>query len=56
MVGAALLLASSAAWSAGAALQYLDAKVDLNDRVSLQKGAKLFVNYCLSCHAMSSSA
>jgi len=24
---------------------------DLNDKVSLQHGAKLFVNYCLSCHS-----
>jgi len=26
---------------------------DLNDRESLQHGAKLFVNYCLSCHSAS---
>jgi len=30
----------------------LDAvKVDLNDQHSLQRGARLFVNYCLSCHS-----
>jgi ubiquinol-cytochrome c reductase cytochrome c1 subunit len=28
-----------------------DAHIDLHDRASLQRGAKLFVNYCLSCHA-----
>ncbi|HEY0720360.1 MAG TPA: cytochrome c1 [Gammaproteobacteria bacterium] len=27
------------------------AHVDLNDKASLQRGAKLFVNYCLSCHS-----
>ncbi|HIF9076500.1 TPA: cytochrome c1 [Photobacterium damselae] len=25
---------------------------DLRDKASLQKGAKLFVNYCLACHSM----
>lgn len=25
--------------------------IDLNNKASLQKGAKLFVNYCLSCHS-----
>ena len=28
-----------------------NANVDLSDRVSLQNGAKLFVNYCVSCHS-----
>jgi ubiquinol-cytochrome c reductase cytochrome c1 subunit len=27
------------------------ANIDLTNKHSLQKGAKLFVNYCLSCHA-----
>ena len=27
------------------------ANVDINDQASLQNGAKLFVNYCLSCHS-----
>lgn len=32
----------------------LDAvKVDLNDQASLQRGARLFMNYCLSCHSAS---
>lgn len=53
ILAATLLLSANVAWSAGAKLEYLDPKVDLSDRVSLQKGAKLFVNYCLSCHAMS---
>ena len=25
--------------------------IDLNDKPSLQRGAQLFVNYCLSCHS-----
>jgi ubiquinol-cytochrome c reductase cytochrome c1 subunit len=28
-------------------------KVDLSDQASLQRGAKIFVNYCLSCHSAS---
>jgi len=27
--------------------------IDLGDKASLQRGAKLFVNYCLSCHSAS---
>ncbi|MFT5173839.1 MAG: ubiquinol-cytochrome c reductase cytochrome c1 subunit [Gammaproteobacteria bacterium] len=41
------------AQAAGGAMHYLDAKVNLDDRASLQNGARVFVNYCLSCHAMS---
>jgi ubiquinol-cytochrome c reductase cytochrome c1 subunit len=30
----------------------LDAvKIDLSDKTSLQRGARIFVNYCLSCHS-----
>ncbi len=28
-------------------------KIDLGDRTSLQNGARIFVNYCLSCHSAS---
>jgi len=28
-------------------------KVDLGDQASLQRGARIFVNYCLSCHSAS---
>ena len=32
----------------------LDAvKIDLNDTASLQRGARTFINYCLSCHSAS---
>lgn len=39
--------------AAGAAIHLLEAKPDLSDKASLQRGAKLFVNYCLSCHSAS---
>jgi ubiquinol-cytochrome c reductase cytochrome c1 subunit len=29
----------------------LEANVNLGNKVSLQRGARLFVNYCLSCHS-----
>ncbi len=29
----------------------LDANVNLGNKTSLQRGARLFVNYCLSCHS-----
>ena len=28
------------------------AKIDLHDKASLQRGAQLFMNYCLGCHSM----
>ncbi len=33
--------------------QMMRAEVDLSDRKSLQRGARTFVNYCLSCHSAS---
>ncbi len=39
--------------AAGAAIELLEAKPDLSDKASLQRGAKLFVNYCVSCHSAS---
>ena len=48
----ALLLVSATAFAAGGeALQH--ANVNIRDTAAAQRGAKLFVNYCLSCHAAS---
>ena len=48
----ALLSVSTSALAAGdAALMHAD--VNLRDTAASQRGAKLFVNYCLSCHAAS---
>lgn len=30
----------------------MDAQTDLGDKVSLQRGAKYFVNYCMGCHSL----
>jgi len=35
----------------GEGANLMHANVDLSDRASLQRGARLFMNYCLSCHA-----
>ena len=35
--------------SGGVHLDHVD--IDITDKASLQRGAKTFVNYCLSCHS-----
>ena len=44
---------ATAAWSAGAGLDLLAARVDVEDAASLQRGARIYVNYCLGCHSLS---
>ncbi len=46
----ALALAAAAAPAAEAGYPLDRAPIDPNDLVSLQSGARTFVNYCLSCH------
>ncbi len=46
-----LLLAPGLAWSAGGHVKLDRAPINLNDNASLQRGAALFVNYCLNCHS-----
>jgi ubiquinol-cytochrome c reductase cytochrome c1 subunit len=48
---AALLLAPALALAASAGIRLDRAPIDLNDNPSLQRGAQIFVNYCLSCHS-----
>lgn len=48
-----LLAAPIAAFASGAAMQLDTAPVNLNDNASLQRGARLFTNYCLNCHSAS---
>ena len=48
-----LLFVPVSVFAAGAALQ-LDKAPDVqDDKAALQNGAKVFVNYCLSCHSLS---
>nr|VFJ77716.1 MAG: ubiquinol-cytochrome c reductase cytochrome c1 subunit [Candidatus Kentron sp. FW] len=45
-----LLMAEVSAASGSSSMELVSPEIDLSDNVSLQRGAKLFVNYCLSCH------
>ena len=51
----ALLIAvlPAAGFAAGAGPTLDKANINLGDTESLQRGARLFVNYCLSCHSAS---
>jgi len=48
-----LLLLPAAGFAASSGIPLDKVKVDLSDQASLQRGAKIFVNYCLSCHSAS---
>ncbi|MDR2991931.1 MAG: cytochrome c1 [Burkholderiaceae bacterium] len=48
-LGAALLGGASVATAAE--IHFDHAPINLNDQASLQRGAKIFVNYCLGCHS-----
>ncbi len=39
------------AFAAGGHVRLDPVKIDLDDQPSLQRGARIFVNYCLSCHS-----
>ena len=47
---AALLLAAPL-WATASGSMYEPANIDPRDQVSLQRGAQIFVNNCLSCHS-----
>ena len=52
---AALLLVIPAfGWASTAKLRLETAPINLNDKVSLQRGAQIFVNHCLNCHSAAS--
>lgn len=40
-------------WAAGGGATFPNDEVDIdwNDKASMQRGAKIFVNYCMGCHA-----
>ncbi len=48
-----LALAAPMAAMASSGIHLDKAPYDLNDKASLQRGAKTFVNYCLNCHSAS---
>lgn len=48
-----LALSPVMVFAAGGGAKLDHVKIDLSDQESLQRGAKIFVNYCLSCHSAS---
>nr|VFJ57307.1 MAG: ubiquinol-cytochrome c reductase cytochrome c1 subunit [Candidatus Kentron sp. FM]VFJ57398.1 MAG: ubiquinol-cytochrome c reductase cytochrome c1 subunit [Candidatus Kentron sp. FM]VFK08502.1 MAG: ubiquinol-cytochrome c reductase cytochrome c1 subunit [Candidatus Kentron sp. FM] len=48
-----LLMSSFASASGGGGVNLIDPEIDLKDEKSLQRGAELFIDYCLSCHSAS---
>ena len=48
---AILMVVPSLAMSAGGGVHLEKVDLDLHNKESLQSGARLFVNYCLSCHS-----
>lgn len=46
-----LLALPTLAWASGAGVRLDRAPVNPRDHESLQRGASVFINYCLSCHA-----
>jgi ubiquinol-cytochrome c reductase cytochrome c1 subunit len=53
LVSPALLLVSPAAMASEGGVRLDSAPIDQTDVVSLQRGARTFVNYCLNCHGAS---
>lgn len=49
-----MMMVPVAVLAAGTDLPLDEADVDLNNKASLQNGAKLYVNYCMGCHSLSS--
>ncbi len=50
----ALLWLPLAAFAAGGEMQLDRANIDAHDAISIQRGARTFVNYCLNCHSAAS--
>ena len=50
---AALLLVPSLAFASSGEMKLDQPQLDLTDTPSLQRGAQVFVNYCLNCHSAS---
>src|SRR5690554_7851813 len=46
------MLLSFSTLAAGGGSGLLQAGTDISDRASLQRGAKLYMNYCAGCHSL----
>lgn len=52
LVPALVAFALSQVGGAGHGVATQHANIDLNDKQSLQRGAKLYMNYCMGCHSL----
>ena len=46
------VFASGPALATGAGVHLQDAHVDVSDQAAMQRGAKMFMNYCSGCHSL----
>jgi len=53
LIACIFFAAPAVVWASEAGVHLDKANVDLHNQESLQRGAKLFTNYCLSCHSAS---
>jgi len=51
LLGAWMTLAAAGSLTAAGGGEYDHANINVHDRASLQRGAALFVNYCMGCHS-----
>lgn len=51
LIAVLFALLPSLSMAAGPSIPLDDAKVDLDDQASMQRGAKYFANYCMGCHS-----
>ncbi len=47
-----LSVAPIVGWSAGGEVQLDHVSTDISDKASLQRGAQLYMNYCMGCHSL----
>lgn len=52
LIALAFALVSSLALAAGPEVPLQSSQTNVSDRASLQRGAQLFVNYCMGCHSL----
>ena len=52
LAAAVLSFSAAPAFSAGGSVQLQDAQVNLDNKLSLARGAKFYANYCMGCHSL----
>jgi len=52
LIALGLVLVSSLAFAAGPEVPLQASQTNITDRASLQRGAQLYMNYCMGCHSL----